>query len=173
MTYTPRELTTCKISHICRCAFKIDVIRNLAIFTENLSEAFQCSWWRCSHKLMFWKYGKIFLKTALLESISCKMACCWHIAKNKIQKLLFGKSLYAVLRTLGCLIQEGVVLIGIYNKLQYSHPLIVILTLYCLDFFPTTSHLIQTPKSIGFSKRCRKSNFISMQKGQLTSFAPD
>ena len=48
------------------------------------------------------------LKTALLETISFKMACCSHIAKSKLQTFLLGKSLDAVLRTLVSLIQEGV-----------------------------------------------------------------
>ena len=37
-------------------------------------------------------------------------------------------------------------------------------------YFPTTWYLIKTLTFINFSKRCQKSNFISMHKGQKTVF---
>ena len=37
-------------------------------------------------------------------------------------------------------------------------------------FFPTPSQLIKTPTFINLSKRCQKSNFISMHKEQKTVF---
>ena len=57
--------------------------------------------------------------------------------------------LYSV--TLGCLIQEG------------GH-------LLSFRFFTTHSHLIKTSTFINFIKRCQKSGFISMHKGQKRVF---
>ena len=92
-----------------------------------------------------------------------------------LQKFLLGKSLYAVLRTLGCLIQEGVALISIYNKLQYSHLFIVISNLYCLDFSPPPRTLFRPPRLLILAKGvespilflCRKDSWLV---SHLTSF---
>ena len=44
----------------------------------------------CSLKFVFWECRENVLKTVLLESISCKIASCFHIVKNRPQMFLVG-----------------------------------------------------------------------------------